>query len=169
MLDVRVSSPPDEVVVVLTTTTGEQYLAMVVGAREGVAIASSHIGIEHSRPMTHDLFARTLETMGIELSHVFICGQRAGVYLALLVAETGETVDARPSDAIALAQRLGIPIMCDDGLLAGLEDSALLDQTSDEPASTEAPQKREPDHDEQVSAFRNFLDSITADDFDAGQ
>jgi len=90
-------------------------LELVVGFFEAQAIAVELAGIAMPRPMPHDLMKRIVEALGAELDHVEIAGRADDVYLAFLHlrAAGGQPVrvDARPSDAIALAIRLRRPVI----------------------------------------------------------
>ena len=101
------------------------------------------------RPMTHDLLATVLRTLGAVLERVEIVALIDGVFHAALVLGDGRRIDSRASDAIALAVRSGSPVLCDRDVL---DESGLEVQ---ETASEE----------EEVEEFRAFLDTVSADDF----
>src|SRR3954462_15386510 len=98
-------------VVVLREVGGERFLPIWIGASEATAIAYAQEQVPVPRPLTHDLFAATLQALGHALEEVRIVGLEDGVYFAELVFAGGATVSARPSDAIALALRTGAPIL----------------------------------------------------------
>jgi bifunctional DNase/RNase len=116
--------------VVLGEVSGLRRLPIVIGGFEAQAIAVALERMEPSRPLTHDLFANFMGTFNIELNEVIIYKLEEGIFFAQLVCQhEGETVeiDARTSDALALAVRAGCRIYTYENILdtAGL----FLDQT----------------------------------------
>lgn len=116
--------------VVLGEVSGLRRLPIVIGGFEAQAIAVALERMEPSRPLTHDLFANFMATFNIELNEVIIYKLEEGIFFAQLVCQhEGETVeiDARTSDALALAVRAGCRIYTYENILetAGL----FLDQT----------------------------------------
>ena len=100
-------------VLILGDKSSQRRLPIVIGSAEAESIA---VGIEkhkNGRPHTHDLFIRFAHEFGIEIMEVVINRFRDGVYYAMLVCKQGDDltmVDARPSDAIAIAVRKGCEI-----------------------------------------------------------
>lgn len=100
-------------VMILGDKNSQRRLPIVIGSAEAESIA---IGIEkhrNGRPQTHDLFIRFAKEFGIEIMEAVINRFRDGVYYAMLVCKQGDEltmVDARPSDAIAIAVRTGCEI-----------------------------------------------------------
>jgi len=100
-------------VLILGDKLSQRRLPVVIGNAEAESIA---MGIEkhrNGRPLTHDLFLRFAKEFGIEIMEVVINRFRDGVYYAMLVCKQGDDltmVDARPSDAIAIAVRVGCEI-----------------------------------------------------------
>jgi len=100
-------------VLILGDKNSQRRLPIVIGSAEAESIA---VGIEkhkNGRPHTHDLFIRFAHEFGIEIMEVVINRFRDGVYYAMLVCKQGDDltmVDARPSDAIAIAVRKGCEI-----------------------------------------------------------
>jgi len=106
--------------VVLRSRTDNRTLTVVVGESEGLAIRSKLLGRQPARPMTHDLLKTIIGKLGATVVKVTVTGLRAGTYYAEIVLRCGEktlTIDARPSDSIALAVRVGCPIYVAPGLL----------------------------------------------------
>jgi bifunctional DNase/RNase len=144
-------------IVLLRTAAGGRYLPIWVGQPEAAAILVKLQDSEAPRPMTHDLFASTLGAVGARLVQVSIVALRDNTYYAALVVETdGERVeiDARPSDAIALAVRLEAPIMASDAVV-----EAGTIEMEDEPGA------RHDDASKLVEDFRRFLDDVRPDEF----
>ncbi len=112
---------------------GNRRLPIVIGMFEAQAIA---IEIEHitpNRPMTHDLFRSLAENFKINITEVVISELREGVFFAHLACEGDRNVtdiDARPSDAIAIALRFGVPIFTTENVLS--EAGIILSHNDDE-------------------------------------
>ncbi len=124
-------------VLILGDKNSQRRLPIVIGSAEAESIA---VGIEkhkNGRPHTHDLFLRFAHEFGIEIMEVVINRFRDGVYYAMLVCKQGDDltmVDARPSDAIAIAVRKGCEIYAYESVMeeAGIimED---MEKQEDEP------------------------------------
>ena len=148
VVGVRVELPSQQPIVLLKEASGDRYLPIWIGAVEATAIAFAQQGIVTARPMTHDLLRDVLDAFDRPLREVTITDLRDGVFYAELVFDDGVTVSARPSDAIALAMRTGTVIRGQEGVLAEA-GIAIPDEQEDE-----------------VERFREFLDTITPEDFE---
>lgn len=107
-------------VVILKEKTGEGVLPIWIGPGEASAIAMKLAGIEFSRPLTHDLLTSVVEELGSQMVRVLITKVVDNTYYASLVfRHDGQvlSIDARPSDSIALALRAEAPIYAQQGLL----------------------------------------------------
>lgn len=106
---------------VLEETSGFRRLPIVIGAFEAQAIAVSLENMQTSRPMTHDLLKNTMELSGLKVKEVIISDLKDDVFYATIMAKKtdGELlkIDARTSDAIALAVRFGCPIFTTESIL----------------------------------------------------
>jgi len=99
--------------VLLKESLGDRYLPVIVGSFEAQAIALALEEVQMPRPMTHDLFCNILDELTIEISEVVISDLMEGTFFSKIsmVSQLGsKDIDARPSDAIALALRVGAPI-----------------------------------------------------------
>ncbi len=150
VVGVRVEMPSNQPIVLLKEVTGDRYLPIWIGAVEATAIAFAQQGVVPARPLTHDLLRDVIQSFGRTLEQVRITELRDGVFYATLVFSGGVEVSARPSDAIALALRTASPIFGAESVLddAGI---AIPDEQEDE-----------------VEKFREFLDQISPEDFQAG-
>lgn len=114
----RITNSP---VIVLREAVGERVLPVWIGAPEANAIAMAMQGIQPTRPVTHDLLRHVLEGLGGELVRVAITAVRDSTYYAEMLVRRGErdlaAIDARPSDAIAVALRTMAPILVAASLL----------------------------------------------------
>ena len=129
-------------VLILGDKNSQRRLPIVIGSAEAESIA---VGIDHqrkSRPLTHDLFLRFAKEFGIEIMEVVINRSRDGVYYAMLVCKQGDDltmIDARPSDAIAIAVRAGCEIyayetvMDEAGIIMDDMEKPSVDDNDDEP------------------------------------
>lgn len=149
VLGVRVEMPSNQPIVLLRETTGERYVPIWIGAVEATAIAFAQQGVVPPRPLTHDLMKDLLAAAGSELAEVRITDVKDGVFFATLVLASGAEVSARPSDSIALALRTGTTIYCSEEVLAE--------------AGIAAPAEEE----DEVEAFREFLDHVSPEDFES--
>ncbi len=147
VVGVRVEMPSNQPIVLLKESGGDRYLPIWVGAVEATSIAFAQQGVQPPRPLTHDLIADLLKSLGAVISSVHLTELRDGIFYSLINIEGGESVSARPSDAISIALRSGAPILASEELLdeAGIE---IPDQS-----------------DEEVEKFKEFLDGINPEDF----
>lgn len=101
-------------VVILQDEAREVFLPIWIGNFEASAIALRMEGVEAPRPMTHDLLAKVVQDAGLKLTDARVSALREGTFYAELEfradGEEPLIIDARPSDAIALALRLQCPI-----------------------------------------------------------
>jgi bifunctional DNase/RNase len=107
-------------VVILQEMDGERVLPIWIGPGEASAIAMELAGMKFSRPLTHDLFTAMLHGLNTELQRVLITKVVDNTYHAeLILRRDGDVVsiDARPSDSIAIALRAKAPIYAHDDLL----------------------------------------------------
>ena len=149
VMGVRVEMPSNQPIVLLREVAGDRYLPIWIGAVEATAIAFAQQGVTPPRPLTHDLLKDVLEATGNTLDEVRITDVRDGIFFATLVLASGTEVSARPSDSIALALRTGSRIVCADEVL--------------DEAGLAVPAEQE----DEVEKFREFLDHVTPEDFEA--
>jgi len=111
--------------IILKDESEKYVLPIWIGALEAMAISIPLNEVKMPRPLTHDLFLNTLETMGGSLAAIRITELKDSTYYAnLVVKKEGKTllIDSRPSDAIALALRAKVDIMVDEKILLEVED-----------------------------------------------
>ena len=154
VVGVRVELPSQQPIVLLKEVDGDRYLPIWIGAVEATAIAFAQEGVVTARPMTHDLLRDVLQALGNDLERITINDLQDGVFFATLHFSGGVEVSARPSDAIALAMRMEVPVF-------GSE--AVLDE-----AGITVPDEGEADEEGEVEKFREFLDNISPEDFNTG-
>jgi bifunctional DNase/RNase len=118
---VRVHMLSNRHVVILKDAERDRYLPIWIGAWEASAIAMRLQGLTAERPLTHDLFAATLERLDVQLERVVISELAEETYHARLYLRRDSVeveIDARPSDALALAVRGEVPIFAAEAVLA---------------------------------------------------
>jgi uncharacterized protein len=145
---VRVHTLSSQHVVILRESERERYLPIWIGAWEAQAIAMRLQGVTPERPLTHDLMRGMLDELGVVVEHIVISDLADETYRARIILRldgTSRDVDARPSDAIALAVRASVPIYATE---------AVLDRAGVVP---------EADEEERLAVFRDFVNSLDVD------
>ena len=121
---VRLHAPTNRHVLLLKEAAGDRLLPIWIGPWEAVAIALWLHGERPERPLTHDLLATAITQLGARVERVVITRLEHETFYArldLVLADSRVELDARPSDAIALAVRLDVPVFA----AASVLDSAL--------------------------------------------
>jgi bifunctional DNase/RNase len=113
---------------ILKEVSGPRRLPIIIGAFEAQSIALEMEGIKPPRPLTHDLLKSVIDTLGGGLNDVIINELKEGTFYAKLTIDSQE-VDSRPSDAIALAVRYGVPIYVSDEVM---QEASFVPQNEDE-------------------------------------
>lgn len=153
---IRVSLMSQHRIVILKDTATDRFLPIWIGPYEAEAITVSLQQMEVARPLTHDLMRNILNTLGAEVESVFITELRDDVFYArIMVNVNGDVleIDSRPSDALALAVRVHVPIYVDDQVME--EASAEPEEGVDSAEAVE----EEPDE-ERLEVFKDFVDSL---------
>lgn len=135
-------------ILILKTSSGDRILPIWIGPSEAQAIVLELQSVYPPRPMTHDLLCTVLKSLSGKLERVNICDIKDNTFYAELVVKKtkGEIhIDARPSDAIAIAIRMNAPIFVADHVLKEASRSAI-DSSIDE-------------------TLKKWLDSLSPDDF----
>lgn len=129
-------------------------LPVWIGAQEANAILVAVQGVTTPRPLAHDLMTRLLDALEGTVERVEVTRIEDGTFYAEVTVFTPKgmrVIDARPSDAIALAARARAPIWVADEVLA---EAGIADEITDEP-----------EDEEKVDEFRRFLDDVNPEDF----
>jgi len=146
-LDMMTNQP----VVILKDPTAKRFLPIWIGQFEATAILMEMQGIKPSRPLTHDLLKSVIEHLKASIQHIVIDDLKDGTFFAKIHLDydsSSLTIDARPSDAIALAVRMAAPIFAEEGVL---EKASVLTEEGE---------------DDEIERFRGFLDSVAPEDFE---
>jgi bifunctional DNase/RNase len=162
---VRVHMPSNRHVVILKESERDRYLPIWIGPWEASAIASRLQGHAPERPQTHDLFATTLDELDVRIEQVVIAELADETYHARLHLRSGDrelAIDARPSDALALAVRASAPIFAAESVL---DQAGLGVEGEESEGDRGSPLERtgEPVSEEQLEVFRDFINSLDLD------
>jgi len=174
---IRVSLMNYQRVVILKEKETNRYLPIWIGAAEADAIAVKLQGVSVPRPLTHDLLQSVVDALGAKINSIIVCDLKNDTFFAKIVLGIdGNTmeIDSRPSDAIALAVRVSVPIFADEDVLerAGIwlekEGNKLLPEDNEPPTSKKDEKKKvnEEEMRKKASAFYDFINTINLDDFD---
>jgi bifunctional DNase/RNase len=171
---IRVSLMNYQRVVILKEKISDRYLPIWIGPAEADAIAVKLQGVAVPRPLTHDLLNSVIDTLGAAINSIIVNDLKNDTFYAKVVLDIDGKqieVDSRPSDALALAVRTGVPIYADDSVLekAGI----LLDGETGKPIFEEGEEIKGKDKTvndaemkRKMSAFYDFINTLDLDDFD---
>jgi bifunctional DNase/RNase len=166
---IRVSLMNYQRVVILKEKESDRYLPIWIGPAEADAIAVRLQDVAVSRPLTHDLLRSIIDALGGSIQYIVVNDLANDTFYARIIMEVdgrSMEIDSRPSDAIALAVRVQVPIFAEEAVLdkAGVR----LDQESigEKAGETEGRTEAKPEELEKLSPFRDFIDSLDMDDFD---
>ena len=140
-------------IVLLKTVSGNKFLPIWIGHAEAAAILMKLQGAQTPRPMTHDLVSDILCELNTQVAKITVTELKDNTFYALITLKSNASeieIDSRPSDALALAVRTNAPIFAADKVI---EDSAI--EFEHEVEDTE----------EVVEKFKEFLDSVSPEDF----
>lgn len=158
---IRVSLMNQQRIVILRELDYERYLAIWVGVYEAEHLTIALQDVEASRPLTYDLFTNVIESLNAQISHVEVVALRDETFYGNVVLDiNGQEVniDSRPSDAMNLAVRSGVPIF----VAAEVMESAGIVPEEDEVAidEMEAGEGIPGEGDERLSVFEDYLDQL---------
>lgn len=146
LFDVSSNTP----VVILTDISGKKILPIWIGHFEASAIEIEMQGIKPPRPLTHDLFKNIFEKIGVQIKKVIVHDLHDSTFYATVVIAINRKIieiDARPSDAIAIALKCKAPIYASEWIL---KEASFLDTQNKE---------------SEEERFKKFLESVKPDDF----
>ncbi|GBC61697.1 hypothetical protein DENIS_2659 [Desulfonema ishimotonii] len=141
-------------IIILKSEEDDRAIPIWIGLLEATAIASALQNIKFDRPMTHDLFKNFTEIMNVTVEKIEVCDLKENTFYARIYfnGEGGDfDMDARPSDAIAIALRFDAPIFVDEKVI---ENSA-----------PEAGQAEAVDTSEEGKKWAEYLEKLSPDDF----
>ena len=143
-------------IVLLKAAEGNKFLPIWIGHPEAAAILMKLQGADTPRPMTHDLLGQILAELDAKCTKISVTELRDNTFFATITLAIGDReieIDARPSDAIAVAVRTGATIYAADEVI---EESAIEFENENE------------DTEEVVERFKDFLDDVQPEDFARG-
>jgi bifunctional DNase/RNase len=158
---IRVSLMNYQRVVILKEKGTNRYLPIWIGPAEADAIAVKLQNVELSRPLTHDLLQSVISTLGASVDYIVVSGLKEDTFyarLALSVDGVKLDIDSRPSDALALAVRVGAPIYAEESVLekAGI----VLEEETGKPEGKVDEQELKG-----LSAYKDFINTLDLEDF----
>ncbi|MEP6990790.1 MAG: bifunctional nuclease family protein [bacterium] len=180
MIEVFVSrlgldSASNSYVVVLQEKEGARLLPIWIGQPEAESIVLHMHNVKRARPLTHDLVRSLIVGMGARLLHVNITRVEDRTYYAELRLQHDAAlvnIDARPSDSIAIALRLGAPIYASEELLVDPGDASVADDEDDDdeapdflPADEADDAPSSPDAELTAEQLKRYLETLRPEDF----
>jgi bifunctional DNase/RNase len=141
-------------IILLKTEEGDKTLPIWIGLLEATSIASALQDIEFDRPMTHDLFKNLTQVLNVQINRIDICDLKDNTFYAEIhfsSAEQSFTMDARPTDPIALALRFHAPIFVDQRVM--------------EKSHMGAPSGEVLDDSEEGKKWAEYLEKLSPEDF----
>jgi bifunctional DNase/RNase len=157
---IRVHTPTGQHVVILKERERERFLPIWIGSYEANAIALRITGITPERPITHDLMAGIFGEIGLRLNRIVVTSLSNEVFYArMFFTQDGHDldIDARPSDAIAMAVRMEAPILVSQDVF---ERAGVL------PEAEEGEEGEGEGGDDRLSVFREMVNSLDLPDLD---
>ena len=141
-------------IIILKSEEDDQTVPIWIGLLEATSIASALQDIKYERPMTHDLFKNFSDMLQISISRVEVCDLKDNTFFARIYFVTPDAsfdMDARPSDAIALALRFDAPIYVEDAVM---QKSKISDEAAEVVDTSEEGKK-----------WADYLANLSPDDF----
>lgn len=164
---IRMSLMSQNRVVILKDKDEERYLPIWIGAPEADAITLELQEVEHKRPLTHDLLKSVITEMGGKVLRIVVTELRRPediYYARIVVAINGREIeiDSRPSDAIALAVRVRVPIYVNDPVM----DAAAVRPEQDVEHQDVLGLEGEEGGDDRLQIFKDFVETLDLDNLD---
>jgi bifunctional DNase/RNase len=164
---IRVSLMSQHRVVVLKDVDSERYLTIWIGTCEAESITVKLQEIATARPLTHDLLLAAIQQLGGEIIHVMVQSLQQDVFYAqVVVQQNGKQIelDARPSDALALAVRADVPIYIATDVMDQASSAPDEDLSGALGATENVPEQASETETAQLSAFADFMETLDLDD-----
>jgi hypothetical protein len=164
---IRVSLVTQHRVVILKEVNGDRHLPIWIGMFEAEAIAMVLQGIPSARPLPYDILTNVVGEFGGQIEQILVTDLNQDVFYArVLVNHNGSTfqIDSRPSDAIAIAVRAKAPIYVEDSVMERAGIRLGDDEGEGGESGVEGGTEAQIDV-EQLSAFKDFIDTLDLDDF----
>jgi bifunctional DNase/RNase len=167
---IRVSLINYQRVVILKEKESDRFLPIWIGPAEADAIAIELQEVAVARPLTHDLLKSIITALGAKVMSIIINDLATDTFYARIILDANGRhveIDSRPSDAIALAVRVKVPIYAEESVLerAGI----VLEKETAAPEGSEAVKPADEQEIERMSAFKDFINSLDLEDFGKSQ
>jgi hypothetical protein len=168
---IRMSLMNYQRVVILKEKSSERYLPIWIGQAEADAIAMKLQGVDPPRPLTHDLLRNMVKDLGAKVNYIVVNDLRDDTFYAkinITIDSRNLEVDSRPSDAIALAVRVDVPIYAAEVVIdrAGI----ILDSETGKPVPSSRPDEKAGEEEmKRLSAFYDFIKTLDLDDLGQGK
>jgi bifunctional DNase/RNase len=168
---IRVSLMNYQRVVILKEKDSDRFLPIWIGPAEADAIAVRLQDVQVARPLTHDLLRNAIEQLGASVSYILVNDLSNDTFFARIMLQVDGRemeIDSRPSDALALAVRAGVPIYADESVLekAGVrldEEGGQLRSLDGQPLEDTTEVSAE--ELEKLSPFRDVVEGLDLEDF----
>jgi hypothetical protein len=167
---IRVSLMSQQRIVILRERDAERYLPIWIGVYEAESITIALQEVEVARPLTHDLLKNTFQQLDARILRVEVVALRDDTFYGNIVVEAHEhtlNIDARPSDALAIAVRAHVPILVARSVMetAGIvPEENLQEQETVQDLPPVEPDTEEKD--DRLSVFQDFLENLDLGDID---
>ncbi|MEX2245364.1 MAG: bifunctional nuclease family protein [Dehalococcoidia bacterium] len=164
---IRVSLMNYQRVVILREKSSDRYLPIWIGPAEADAIAVQLQDVAVARPLTHDLLRSVIDTLGAQVNHIIVNDLTNDTFYARIVLDVNGhslEIDSRPSDAIALAVRVKVPIFANETVLD--KAGVMLDRDGETVERIDGTKPVDPEELERMGPFKDFIESLDLDDFD---
>jgi bifunctional DNase/RNase len=158
---IRVSLMSQQRIVILKELDSERFLPIWIGPYEAEAITLSLNEVEVVRPLTHDLLRNIINDLGAQVLRVNITELRDDVFYARIILQVdGQEmqIDSRPSDALALAVRVHVPVFVDDDVMEAASTEPEEDIEAEMPEGEES--------EERLEVFKDFVESLDLGNLD---
>ena len=163
---IRVSLMSQHRVVVLKESDAERYLPIWIGPFEADAITVQLQEIQVARPLTHDLLKSIIDEMGATVSHIMVSELKNDTFYARIVMDVNGNsmeIDARPSDAIALAVRAHAPLFVAEEVM---EMASIVPEPNLEVGPDGEAEPLSEEEEEKLMVFRDFINELDLDDLE---
>jgi bifunctional DNase/RNase len=152
---IRVSLMSQQRIVILKELDSERFLPIWIGPYEAEAITLSLNEVEVVRPLTHDLLRNIINDLGAQVMRVNITELREDVFYARIILQVNGqemAIDSRPSDALALAVRVHVPVFVDEEVMEAASTEPEEDIEAEMPEGEES--------EERLEVFKDFVESL---------
>ena len=164
---VRVSLMNYQRVVILKEKSADRYLPIWIGPAEADAIAVQLQEVAVARPLTHDLLRTVITALGAKVDSILVNDLANDTFYARLILDANGRhmeIDCRPSDALALAVRVKVPIFAEETVLdkAGI----IMENGVAKPVGEGKDRKMDEEELKKLAAFKEFIETLDMEDFD---